>query len=219
MCCMSARASGQGWSRAEKGQWQEGKAHKGWMVGGGMGQITLDLQIQRCTSEQKQADNEALQQAKEVQLDALQKSYEHVSMMESTMATRQMQDGTRQEKPIRPKLQPWSAGQSMGGVEEETKLNAAKEIDEEQSEIGLKARERTILKLRRAIEQVCKQVSMEAELGTAKDINHKQPRGDKTVSKQKGMMKQGGVPMSTAVLSAHMNSGMCEKNAASKCVL
>ncbi|KAI6158857.1 hypothetical protein EDD17DRAFT_1511796 [Pisolithus thermaeus] len=131
------------------------------------------------------------------------------------MATRQMQDGTRQEKPIRPKLQPWSASQSTGGVETETKLNTVKEIDEEWSEISLKARERTILKLRRAIEQAHKQVGTEAELGTVKDINHKQPRGDKTVSKQKGVMKQGGMPTSTAMLSAHMNSGTCEKNAAS----
>ncbi|KAI6016034.1 hypothetical protein BKA83DRAFT_4129082 [Pisolithus microcarpus] len=100
------------------------------------GWIILNLQIQRHTSKQKQADDKALQQAKELQLDALQKSYEHVSMMET-------------------------AGQSKGGVEVETKLNAVKEI-------GLKARERTILKLRRVMEQVHKQVGMEAELGTVK---------------------------------------------------
>ncbi|KAI5983568.1 hypothetical protein EDC04DRAFT_2616118 [Pisolithus marmoratus] len=47
------------------------------------------------------------------------------------------------------------------------------------------------------------------------DIDHEQPRRDKTVSKQKDAMKQGGMPASTAVLSAHVNSGTCEKNAAS----
>ncbi|KAI6040531.1 hypothetical protein EDC04DRAFT_2602462 [Pisolithus marmoratus] len=135
------------------------------------------------------------------------------------MAARQTQDGTRQEKPIRPKPWPQSAGQSKGGDEAETKLNAAREINEEQSEIGLKARERTILKLRRVIEQAHKKVGMEAKLGTVKDIDHEQPRRDKTVSKQKDTMKQGGTPASIAVLSAHASSGTCEKNAASKCIL
>ncbi|KAI5992874.1 hypothetical protein EDC04DRAFT_2613483 [Pisolithus marmoratus] len=172
------------------------------------GQIILDSQIQRCTSEQKQVDNKALQQAKEVQLEALQKSYECVSMMESAMAARQMQ-----EKPIRPKPQPWSAGQSKGGVEVETKLNAARVRDQS------KSKRKDILKLRRVIEQARKKVGTEAKLGTAKDIDHKQPRRDKTVSKQKDAMKQGGTPASTAVLSAHMNSGTCGKNAASKCIL
>ncbi|KAI6162343.1 hypothetical protein EDD17DRAFT_1508279 [Pisolithus thermaeus] len=44
-----------------------------------LGQIVLDSQIQRHTLEQKQADNENLQQAKEAELAATQKVYEHTN--------------------------------------------------------------------------------------------------------------------------------------------
>ncbi|KAI6000012.1 hypothetical protein EDD15DRAFT_2193493 [Pisolithus albus] len=41
------------------------------------GQIILDSQIQRCTSKQKQADDEALQQAKVAESATTQEAYTH----------------------------------------------------------------------------------------------------------------------------------------------
>ncbi|KAI6025195.1 hypothetical protein PISMIDRAFT_17513 [Pisolithus microcarpus 441] len=133
-----------------------------------LGQIVLDLQIQRCTSEQKHTNDEALQWTKDAELANAQKAYGRVSTMESAMAARQAQDGTRSEKAVRPKPHPQSADQSKGDVEAETKLGTAKEINNKHSDIGPKAREKTILKLRNAIEKAHKQVRAETELGTAK---------------------------------------------------
>ncbi|KIK13073.1 hypothetical protein PISMIDRAFT_18245 [Pisolithus microcarpus 441] len=113
-----------------------------------LGQIILDAQNQRCTSEQKQADDENLQRAKDAELAATQKAYEHVGAMEN----------------------------------------------HKQSEIGPKAREKTILKLRNAIEQARNRADAETEPSAAKDTNHEQaeiaskPREDKIMSKLRGAM-------------------------------
>ncbi|KAI5981798.1 hypothetical protein EDC04DRAFT_2617152 [Pisolithus marmoratus] len=134
------------------------------------GQIVLDSQTQRHTSEPKQANDEALQWAKEAEMATVQKAYEHVGVMESAMAARQAQDGTRPVKFVRPKPCQQSGGQHKGDME--TKLGTAKEMDQEQLEIGLKAREKTILKLRSAIEQACKGV--EAESSTENELGQEQ---------------------------------------------
>ncbi|KAI6011395.1 hypothetical protein BKA83DRAFT_4131947 [Pisolithus microcarpus] len=127
-----------------------------------LGQIILDAQNQRCTSEQKQADDENLQRAKDAELAATQKAYEHVGAMETT-------------------------DQRKSDLETETKLGTVK--DHKQSEIGPKAREKTILKLRNAIEQARNRADAETEPSAAKDTNHEQaeiaskPREDKIMSK------------------------------------
>ncbi|KAI5999715.1 hypothetical protein EDD15DRAFT_2363045 [Pisolithus albus] len=90
------------------------------------GRILLESQIQRRTSEQKQADDEVLQQAKDAELAATQKAYERVGAMERAMATRQTQGSTLSEKPIRPKPQSQSTDQRKGDHEAETKSDTAK---------------------------------------------------------------------------------------------
>ncbi|KAI6019506.1 hypothetical protein BKA83DRAFT_19251 [Pisolithus microcarpus] len=174
------------------------------------GRIVLDSQIQRRTSEQKHANDEALQQTKDAELADAQKAYGRVGAMESAMAARQAQDGTRSEKAVRPKPRPQSADQSKGDVEAETKLGTAKEINNEHSDIGPKAREKTILKLRSAIEQARKQVGAETESGTAKSIEHEQPvtgrrplRREKTMLSLRGATEESCKMHSTATPSAH----------------
>ncbi|KAI5980693.1 hypothetical protein EDD15DRAFT_2205352, partial [Pisolithus albus] len=182
------------------------------------GQIILDSQIQRRTSEQKQADDEALQQAKDAESAATQEAYKRVGMMESAMAVKQTQESTRSEKPVRP-----NHDHSKKTVEVGTGLGATKETDQEKEEFGPKAREKTILKLRSAIGQACKQVSgMETEWGRVAVNESGQGQlwmGPKPLRREETMVTPGGVirqvckPHSTAALSAHMKT-TCEKSTA-----
>ncbi|KAI5989967.1 hypothetical protein EDD15DRAFT_2198317 [Pisolithus albus] len=166
------------------------------------GQIILDSQIQRCTSDQKQADDEALQQAKDAESATTQEAYKRVGMMESAMAVKQTQESTRSEKPVRPKPRPQSTDQKKT-VEVGTGLGATKETDQEKEEFGPKAREKTILKLRSAIGQARKQVSgVETEIW---------PRREETMVTPGGVIRQVRKPHSTAALSAHVKT-TCEKS-------
>jgi len=70
------------------------------------GQIVVDSQVHRHTSEQKKADDEALQWAKDAQLAAVQKGYERIGAIEDKMAEKQLKESADLENPIRP-LKPW----------------------------------------------------------------------------------------------------------------
>ena len=73
------------------------------------GQVVIDAQVHRHTSEQKRADDKALQWAKDAQLAAIQKGYKHVGAIEDTMAKKQWKENADLENPIRPlKPQPVS---------------------------------------------------------------------------------------------------------------
>jgi len=66
------------------------------------GQVVIDSQSHRRTSEQKKADDEALQWVKDTQLAAVQKGYERVGAIEDTMADKQSKENTDLENPIKP---------------------------------------------------------------------------------------------------------------------
>ncbi|KIK20960.1 hypothetical protein PISMIDRAFT_12593 [Pisolithus microcarpus 441] len=119
------------------------------------------------------------------------------------------------EKPVRPKPRPQSTDQRKGDLEVETKSDTAREIDQELSEIGPKARKKTILKLRSAIEQARDRIGAETEPGAAMDTGHEQaeigskPRGDKIMLKLRGAMEKVSKSQGTAALSGHVQA-TCE---------
>ena len=66
------------------------------------GQIIIDAKIHRRTSDQKKADDQALQQAKDAQSAAVQKMYERIGTLEDTMAENQWRATADPENPIKP---------------------------------------------------------------------------------------------------------------------
>ncbi|KAI6025147.1 hypothetical protein PISMIDRAFT_7218 [Pisolithus microcarpus 441] len=98
------------------------------------------------------------------------------------------------------------------------------EIDQELSEIGPKARKKTILKLRSAIEQAHDRIGAETEPGAAMDTGHEQaeigskPRGDKIMLKLRGAMEKASKSQGTATLSGHVQA-TCENKVVNECVL
>ncbi|KAI6019110.1 hypothetical protein EDC04DRAFT_2607628 [Pisolithus marmoratus] len=158
----------------------------------------LHSQTQRCTSEQKQANNDNLQWAKEAELATTQKAYECIGVMESVMAASQIQGSL--EKPIRPKPQPQSAADQR---------NSDLEAD-----IGPKERDKTVLKLRSAINQAHKRAEAETQSSITKDTNHEQaevaskPREDKIMSKLRGVIEKASKPLGNTASSGHVQA-MC----------
>ena len=79
------------------------------------GHILRDFETHRCTSEQKKADDEACQQAKDNQAAELQKAYDRIGAMENAMAERQARESTEAPiKPLKPRLRP--VKKSLGTV-------------------------------------------------------------------------------------------------------
>ena len=66
------------------------------------GQIIIDAKIHRHTLDQKKADNQALQQAKDAQLAAVQKMYEQIGTLEDMMAKNQWSATADPENSIKP---------------------------------------------------------------------------------------------------------------------
>lgn len=94
------------------------------------GQIVVDSQVHRRTSQQKRIDDEALQQAKDAQLAAVQKGYDRIGAIENTMAEQQWGSAHQEVpiKPLRPRPRPQqaikapatalpTADQAIGGME------------------------------------------------------------------------------------------------------
>ena len=88
------------------------------------GQIIIDAKGHRRTSEQKKADDEMLQQAKDAQFAAVQKMYERIGTLEDTMAENQWSataDPENPIKPLRPRPRPRVVsrvlGKGVGSVE------------------------------------------------------------------------------------------------------
>ena len=79
------------------------------------GHILRDFEIHRRTSEQKKADDEACQQAKDDQAAELQKAYDRIGALENAMAEKQARESI--EVPIKPlKPHPRPVKKSLGTV-------------------------------------------------------------------------------------------------------
>ena len=71
------------------------------------GHILCDFEIHRRTSEQKKADDEACQQAKDDQVAELQKAYDHIGALENAMAEKQARESIEVPiKPLKPRPRP-----------------------------------------------------------------------------------------------------------------
>ena len=97
------------------------------------GQIIIDAKVHRRTSDQKKADNETLQQAKDAQLAAVQKMYERIGTLEDTMVEHQWHataDPENPIKPLRPRPRPRVVskvlGKGVGSVEAKSAATGSK---------------------------------------------------------------------------------------------
>ena len=95
------------------------------------GQIILDAKVHRRTSDQKKADDETLQQAKDAQLAAVQKMYEHIGTLEDTVVEHQWRATADPENPIkplrpRPRVVSKVLGKGVGGVEAKSAATGSK---------------------------------------------------------------------------------------------